>query len=266
MRVEQLGDGEPEVAVVGAIHGDEPCGVAAIEALLEDRPPVERPVKLVVANEAALEAGERYIDDDLNRSFPGDPEASSHEKRLAARLGSVLEGCETVSLHSTQSYDDTFAIVNRMGDFERAVTPCLSVDAIVDAGAFDRGRLFVSLDRLVELECGYQGSKAAAENATSLAREFLGAVGALPGERRDPRPDLPVYRLVQRVPKRQARTYEVYASNFEHVPAGEAFAAADGEDVVAEEGFYPVLMSPHGYEDVFGYAAERLGTVGSEAT
>jgi hypothetical protein len=266
MRVEQLGDGEPEVAVVGAIHGDEPCGVAAIEALLEDRPPVERPVKLVVANEAALGAGERYIDDDLNRSFPGDPEASSHEKRLAARLAEVLEGCETVSLHSTQSYDDTFAIVNGMGDFERAVTPRLSVDAIVDAGAFDRGRLFVSLDRLVELECGYQGSEAASENAIRLAREFLGAVGALPGERRDPRPDLPVYRLVQRVPKRQARTYEVYASNFEHVPEGEAFAAADGKEVVAEEGFYPVLMSPYGYEEVFGYAAEWLGTVGSEAT
>jgi len=266
MRVEQLGEGEAEVAVVGGIHGDEPCGVAAIESLLAERPPVERPVKLVVANEAALAAGERYLDDDLNRSFPGNPNAASHEQRLAARLSDVLAGCETVSLHSTQSYHDTFAIVNGMGAFERQVCPRLSVDAIVDAGAFDRGRLFVSLDRLVEVECGYQGSEAATENARRVARAFLGAVGALPGERRDRHTDLPVYRLVQQVPKRQARTYEVYASNFEHVPAGEAFAAADGEEIVAEEGFYPVLMSPYGYEDVFGYAAEWLGTVGNEAT
>jgi len=266
MRVEQLGEGDPEVAVVGGIHGDEPCGVAAIESLLEERPPVERPVRLVVANEAALAAGERYLDDDLNRSFPGDPDASSHEKRLAARLSDVLAGCETVSLHSTQSYDDTFAIVNGMGEFERQVCPRLSVDAVVDAGAFDRGRLFVSLDRLVEIESGYQGSEAATENAKRVAREFLGAVGALPGKQREPREDLPVYRLVQQVPKRQARSYEVYASNFEHVPAGEPFAAADGEEVIAEEGFYPVLMSPYGYEEVFGYAAEWLGTVGNEAT
>lgn len=265
MRVEQLGEGDPEVAIVGAIHGDEPCGVEAIESLLAERPPVEQPVKLVVANEAALAAGERYLDDDLNRSFPGDPDASSHEKRLAARLSDVLAGCETVSLHSTQSYDDTFAIVNGMGAFEQDVCPRLPVDAVVDAGAFDRGRLFVSLDRLVEIECGYQGSEAASENAKRVVRAFLGAVGALP-EGREPRPDLPVYRLVQQVPKRQARTYEVYASNFEHVPAGEAFAAADGEEIVAEEGFYPVLMSPYGYEEVFGYAAEWLGTVGSEAT
>ncbi|PSQ58167.1 MAG: succinylglutamate desuccinylase [Halobacteriales archaeon SW_9_67_25] len=266
MRVEQLGEGDPEVAVVGGIHGDEPCGVQAIESLLDEQPPVERPVKLVVANEAALEAGERYLDDDLNRSFPGDPDSSSHEKRLAARLSDVLAGCETVSLHSTQSYDDMFAIVNGTGALEREVCPRLSVDAVVDAGAFDRGRLFVSLDSLVEIECGYQGSEAATENARRVAREFLGAVGALPAERREPRSDLPVYRLFGQVPKRQARTYEVYASNFEHVPPGEAFAAADGEELVAEEGFYPVLMSPYGYEEVFGYAAERLGTVGSEAT
>jgi predicted deacylase len=261
MRVAQLGDGRPEVAVVGGIHGDEPCGVTAVEALVEEAPPVERPVKLVVANEAALEAGERYLDEDLNRAFPGDPDAETREGRLAARLGEELAGCETLSLHSTQSYSELFAIVNGMGQFERQVCPRLPVDAVVDAGAFDRGRLFVSLENLVEVECGYQGSSAAARNAIRATRAFLGAVGALPGARRAPDPDLPVYRLTRQVPKTQARTYEVYAENFEHVPAGRPFAAADGEEFTLDEGFYPVLMSPYGYEDVFGYAAERVGTV-----
>ena len=41
MRVETLGEGEPEVAVVGAIHGDEPCGATAVEAVLETDPDVE---------------------------------------------------------------------------------------------------------------------------------------------------------------------------------------------------------------------------------
>jgi predicted deacylase len=261
MRVEQLGDGRPEVAVVGGIHGDEPCGVAAVESLADERPPVERPVKLVVANEAALDAGERYLDEDLNRAFPGDHDAATHEGRLAARLADELAGCETVSLHSTQSYEELFAIVNGTGEFERTVCPRLPVDAVVDAGAFDRGRLFVSLDRLVEIECGYQGSAAAARNATRATRAFLGAVDALPSARQSPRSDLPVYRLTRQVGKKRAKTYEVYASNFEHVPAGQPFAAADDEEFALDEGFYPVLMSPYGYEDVFGYAAERVGTV-----
>jgi hypothetical protein len=264
MRVEQYGDGEPEVAVVGGIHGDEPCGVEAIDTLVDEGPPVERPVKLVVANERALEAGERYVDEDLNRAFPGDHGAGTHEGRLAARLAAELDGCETLSLHSTQSYGELFAIVNGRGEFERRVCPRLPVDAIVDAGAFDRGRLFVSLDRLIEVECGYQGSATAASNALRATRAFLGAVDALPSARRPPRDDLPVFRLTRQVSKDRAATYEVYASNFEHVPAGQPFAAADGEEFALDQGFYPVLMSPYGYEDVFGYAAERIGTVRDE--
>lgn len=38
MRVAQLGEGDPEIAVVGGIHGDEPCGVHAVERLIEERP------------------------------------------------------------------------------------------------------------------------------------------------------------------------------------------------------------------------------------
>ncbi len=261
MRVEQLGDGQPEVAIVGAIHGDEPCGVAVIEHLLAERPPVERPVALVVANERALEAGERYIDEDLNRAFPGDPDADSHEKRLAARLTDVLSGCESLSLHSTQSYDDTFAIVTAPDEFERRVVPRLSVEAVVDASEFDGGRFFESVPDVIEVECGYQGSEEAAANGIQVAREFLGAVGALPDERQPSESDLPVFRLTERIPKPDADSYEVYASNFESVAAGETFAAADDQPVVAETEFYPVLLSPYGYESVFGYAAERLSTV-----
>lgn len=265
MRVERLGEGDPEVAIVGGIHGDEPCGVRAIETLIEEAPPVERPVALVVANERALDAGERYLDDDLNRSFPGDPDADSHEKRLAARLTDFLSGCKTLSLHSTQSYDDVFTIVDAPGAFEREVAPRLQVDAIVDASVFNRGRLFSSVPKTIEVECGYQGSDEAAANGVRAAREFLGAVGALPDMRGPRRPDLPVFRLTDRVPKTPGQKYEVYATNFEHVPAGETFAAIDEEEIVAEEGFYPVLMSPYGYEDVFGYVAERIGTVADGA-
>jgi len=70
MRVETLGEGEPEVAVVGGIHGDEPCGPRAIEAFLRDPPPVERPVEFIVANEEALARNLRYVEEDLNRAIP----------------------------------------------------------------------------------------------------------------------------------------------------------------------------------------------------
>ena len=255
MRVEQLGSGTPELAIVGGIHGDEPCGVHAIERLLESPPPVKRPVKLVVANERALEAGVRYVDEDLNRTFPGDPSADTHEGRLAHRLVTELEGCLTFSMHSTRSYAEPFAIVN--GLLEDAVSICrqLPVDAIVDTGRFDRGRLFTAVDT-VEVECGLQESASAAANAVTLARKFLIATGAVP--KTPARRVAPAFRLVDCIPKTEGTTYEVFVENFERVDAGEPFAAVDGRPHYADEPFYPVLLSADGYESVFGYTARKV--------
>ncbi|NHN40985.1 succinylglutamate desuccinylase [Halorubellus sp. JP-L1] len=260
MRVETLGSGDPEVAVVAAIHGDEPCGVRAIERVLEEDPAVKEPAKLVVANELALERGVRYVDEDMNRAFPGAPEAETHEARLAYRLGEELEGCRVLAMHSTQSHGEPFAVVDGVHDFAREVVPHLPVAALVDSANFVEGRIFASAPECVEVECGLQGSEQAAENAYSLTRAFLTALDVLPGDTQ-PR-EVPVYRLFERVAKAPGSRHEVHVENFTRVAPGTRFASVDGEDRVAETEFYPVLMSANGYEDVFGYSAERIGSVG----
>ena len=63
------------------------------------------------------------------------------------------------------------------------------------------------------------------------------------------------------IPKPAGTEYEVFVENFELVEAGTAFAAVDNEPLYAEEDFYPVLLSPYGYEDIFGYVAEDVGRV-----
>jgi len=263
MRIECVGEGAPEVAVVGGIHGDEPCGIGAVEEFLERSPAIERPVALVVANEEAAERGQRYVEADLNRSFPGDPAGATHESRLAHRLGEAIGDCVTLALHSTQSYGGLFALVDEVDDLARDVCPQLSVDAVVETHAAE-GRIFSAIPRTIEVECGYQGSEEAVENAIAVTEEFLRATGVLPGGTVQ-RPELPVFRLGDPVPKRAAERYEVFAENFQEVAAGEAFAAVDGESVIAGEAFHPVLMSSYGYDDVFGYTAERAGTLGTES-
>ncbi|QLD84544.1 succinylglutamate desuccinylase/aspartoacylase family protein [Natronomonas halophila] len=258
MRVETLGDGEPEVAIVGGIHGDEPCGPKAVEALLDADLDVERPVKLIVANEKALEKGVRYVEEDLNRAFPGAPDADTHEGRLAHELLTEIRGCEILSLHSTQSYAAPFALVDEMDGHGRSICPYLSVEAVVETAGYSTGRLIAYPD-VIELECGIQRSAAAAENAERLAREFLVATSVLAGTeqpRRDHR--LPVFRMERQIPKPDAEEYEVFVDNFERVGEGEAFAAADGEVLHAEFPFYPILLSAYGYENEFGYAGDLV--------
>lgn len=257
MRVAQLGEGEPSIAIVGAIHGDEPCGAEAIERLLADPPPVERPVKLIVANEEALARGVRYVDADLNRAFGEDVPADAHERGLAEQLAAEIRGCTVLAIHSTQSTDQRFAIASGISKLVREVVHRLSVAALVDIEPRIEGRIFATEANILEVEAGRQGTQAAAENAYDLAREFLIATGALPGN--VPPREVPVYRLGEAIPKPPASEYYVYAENFEQVTPGERFAAADDRDLVADEPFWPVLLSPYGYADVFGYRSTLAG-------
>jgi len=261
MRVVQLGTGDPSIAVVGSIHGDEPCGRDGIEAVLADPPDVSQPVKFIIVNEAALAEGKRYLEIDLNRVFPGDPDSDVHEMRLAAELTEELQGCTVLSLHSTQSYDEMFALVDEVTDLARDVCPKLSVDAVVRTTGNNEGRLFSVVPSAIEIECGYQGSPEAAENAEQVIREFLAALGVTD----EPAPvrteSLPVFQLGGPIPKDAAEEYEVFVRNFEQVAAGDPIAAADGKRVHADEPFHPVLLSAEGYEDVYGYMGSHVGTL-----
>jgi len=266
MKIYELGEGTPEVAVVGGIHGDEPCGPLAIERLRAEEPAVERPVKCIIANEEALAAGQRYLDADLNRVFPGDPDAAAHEKRLAHDLAREIQGCTTLALHSTQSTPRPMGVIRSVDEVARAIYPRLPVDVLIETDAHTEGRL-VEYPHTIEVECGLQGTDEAAENGYDLVRAFLAATGALPAPEADDRLDIPdservdVYRLRRPIPKPEGQCYEVLVNNFERIEEGVAFAAVDDQQLYAETEFYPVLLSPGGYEDIFGYVAERVGEV-----
>ncbi|MFW5917158.1 MAG: succinylglutamate desuccinylase, partial [Halorubrum sp.] len=171
-----------------------------------------------------------------------------------------------LSLHSTQSYAEPFAVIDSMDEVTRAVAPHLPVDAVIQTDAFTEGRL-IEHPHTLEVEAGLQGSDAAADNAYWLTRAFLAATGVLPAPGAEGvvdaggREDVEVFRLRDRIPKPEAEEYEVFARNFERVEAGDPFAAADGDPLRADEPFYPVLLSPYGYRDQFGYVADRVGTL-----
>ena len=266
MRVYEVGDGPAEVAIVVAIHGDEPCGVRAVERLIAEEPSVERSVKFVVANEEALDADQRYLDEDLNRAFPGDPDADTHEGRLASRVAAELTGCTTLSIHSTQSFAEPFAVMQSLDEVARAVCPHLPVEFLVQTDEFAEGRL-VGHPHTIEVESGLQGTDEAAENAYWLSRAFLAATGALSPPTSDDvvdvggRQDVDVYRLTEELAKPDADSYEVLVRNFERVESGETWARVDGNPIRAEEPFVPVLVSARGYENQFGYAATHVGSV-----
>ncbi len=249
MRSITLGSGKPEIAVVAGIHGDEPAGVKAIEKIIESDLHVKKPVKLVIANEEALNRGKRYLDSDLNRSFPGDISSDLHEEKLAAELLEEVQNCKVLDLHTTHSYDRPFATVKDISSSVEMVKAANADKAVYFPE--DSGILTEFVDGIV-LEAGLQGSKQAAENALRSVKNFLAYYGAINEDYELSSPEFfKYYDTVE-------GDWVFLADNFEKVEVGEVYAKTKDEELKASESFYPVLMSTNGYNGILGYKADKV--------
>ena len=263
MRVETLGSGTPELAVVGGIHGDEPCGQVAIDRFLERDPDVDRPVRFVVANEEALSLGSRYVEADLNRVLPGDPESDVLEERLAAELLATVEGCTPLGIHSTRSYAEPFGVLADPTPAKRRLFRRMNVSAVLDTTGLSSGRC---VDHgFLDVEAGLQGTDQAADNAVACIESFLTATGALESEvtlaETEMETETTLYEVTDIMEKEPEREYRFLAENFEWVEPGTVYAERDGEPMTADEAFVPALSSSDGHATILGYRTRPAGVL-----
>lgn len=256
MDVRTAGPGEPAVAVVACIHGNEPCGKQAIDRFLADDPDFQQGVKFIVANEEALAQDERCIDTDMNRAFPGDLDSELLEERLAAELLERVGDLPVLALHATSSSEQPFAIVTERTGRTKRLACATGLPIVVDMGAISDGGMEAHCNG-VAAECGLQGTETAVQQARTVIEQFLAAYGVLPEDVQRPEQ---TYFVAQDSISKNGET-QVTADNFEKVAAGEPFAEGPDGTVTADEPFYPVLMSATGYDDILGFRADCVGTV-----
>jgi succinylglutamate desuccinylase len=252
MRVEKLGDGKPEFAIVGCVHGDEPCGKKAIERLKKSDYEFKTAVKLVIANEKALANDVRYIHRDLNRVFPGDKNSEIYEERIAAEMVDELQGLKVLDLHSTRSTDKVFAATSV---FNHEFSELVKASGANYLAYFDRSDMDVLMDHLqaISIEAGLQKSEKAVENAYETILNFLAYYDVIEENYESCDPE--IFKVEDRVERPKV---EFRASNFEKVEEGEIYAEGENETLRAENDFYPVLMSTDGYDDILGYKADKM--------
>ena len=262
--------GGARVAIVGGIHGDEPAGVRIVERLAAELAPLDPSdgegedggvVRLILANERAIEAETRYTDADLNRAFPGDADSDEYERALAPRLVAELEGFDAVlALHTSHSAPPPFAIFSDLTESVRRTVTGLPVDHVVDAGGLRSTTLDSVIPHTVSIEVGRQGSEEAVEFGHGACRAFLRVHGALADE--PPTfSETVVVKGSEEVPK-GAGEPRVHFANFEPIPEGAVFAEDDVyTHRVEEPGVVPFLASEDGYDDIFGMYGRVIGVL-----
>jgi succinylglutamate desuccinylase len=74
------GAGDPDLSIVVCLHGDEKRPKDGVMDLYEWSLQ-DCPVQMIVGNPKAIAQGTRFVDEDLNRCFPGMADGKTHVKR-----------------------------------------------------------------------------------------------------------------------------------------------------------------------------------------
>lgn len=247
MKVYKRGDGEPDVTIVGSLHGDEPTGKKAIKRFLNEEHQFTGAAKFIIANEEALEQDVRFIDSDLNRSFPGDSESEDHEERLAAKIMEEINTEKVLDLHTTHSFPLPFATFTHLND---QTVEMIHGTGVTQAVHFpdENGTLNEHFEGVV-VETGFQGTQMAFHNAVGVITNFLASQDIIDEDYGESDPE--IYSYSETV----EGDWEFTGRNFTLIQEGEVYARRKGEKLVAEEDFYPVLMSTEGYDGMLGFKA-----------
>lgn len=124
----------PSFLVLGAIHGNEPCGTHAIARFgVEFRSGIfalkkGRVIAAPICNPGAYIANKRFVDINLNRAIAKHTAAALYEHGLANEVTALIDNCDVVlDLHSYSSGRKPFLFLDNDTPANRAFAAALNI-------------------------------------------------------------------------------------------------------------------------------------------
>lgn len=180
-----------KILVIGGMHGNEPLGPQLVEKLRS------RPLKNIdglIANELAYSAKARFVEQDMNRSFPGVKNSSEYEHWRPHELTKIAKNYDLViDFHNTHCPDNDCAFVGETAD-----------DRLFDvARYFDLTRVVVAdydcMNKYAANCISVEISLDSKENDTKLWLDRIVALSNLDLDSLPKKPNLDLYKFVYRM-------------------------------------------------------------------
>jgi succinylglutamate desuccinylase len=190
----------PHVAIVGSLHGNEPCGSRAIDRIIQDAESGTLPLRhgtiiLIHGNPPASEANLRYTAGgvDLNRLFDFEYEERLRDEQWtvehhrALQLKPIFASLDAaLDIHSAKNPSPPFVIVTKVPQ-SAEIAQALGIEHITfgweDLNLLS-GKVFIEIltrrnKPSVAVECGQHEDPNTFPIAYNCARKFLGATGVM---------------------------------------------------------------------------------------
>lgn len=258
------GNGKKKVLVIGCVHGDELIGEKVISEL---RKLIisHGTLVTVLANTHAMKAKKRFIDQDLNRSFPGEIQGN-HEERLAHSLAPLLKEADIVlDIHSTTT-DTTSAVI--LTKVNQPIRQLLSIfnpkRVVVMEKKVGKTALTGYCKAGISFEYGKDKSKEAYKETLTDVKKILEGLGMIEGKKNGvPKTahKTEYFEVLGVLARPSGFKLEKTIKNFLLVRKGEIIARNGGHTQKAPRNFYPLLFGPISYKEIWGFMAKKVKSI-----
>ena len=256
----------PRVLINICSHGNEIIGLE-VERLFKDTKVINGSVTFNFANPWAVEQHKRFIEKDLNRSFPGS-ETGLFEERVANQIMKFIPLFDYVfDIHSTQSeLKDSLIMEDNLAEIQKMILACHNVESVLYMKATSGTSIFLACrlaDRIIPglaFEYG-DNSEATAQRTYSDLVSILNMLGLTkqPVAVSFDEKAANQFECYKTFPKNPGDILTSDIKNFELVSKGDVVAySASKTPILAPEDFYPILFGESNYIDIFGFMARKM--------
>lgn len=244
-----------KILLNAATHGDEKIGQRVI-AQIKKLKLLKGEVIYTIANPAARKISKRFIDQDLNRSFPGKSNGNYEEKR-AHELSPLIKSADVVfDIHSTTSSLKNAIIVTKLTPQTKKLISVIGPKYVLIMKVTKNNALISQAKVGIAFEYGKDTSVIAIKKTVEGIKQILIYLNMIKG-RPQKNSNRPLYFEINKiVNKPESFSLLKNIQNYKLVKKGQAYAQSTKTDktLTADEDFYPILFGEKKYKDYFGFA------------
>lgn len=251
-------DKRPVIAITGCIHGDELVGKKIILQLRKMK--IKKGTLItIIANEKAMKEKKRFIDQDLNRSFPGKLNGN-YEERLAHNILKITKRADfVIDIHSTTTDVKNLAIITKKDKDTLDLAYSIEPRRIILMKKEIAKKSFINHCKVgVSLEYGKNYSSATYDNTFNSIMLLLEKEKVVDDKKRKSKSKckkIDYYKMKGVAKKTRKDVLMKNVKNFKLIKKGDVFAMRNGKKLIAKDDFYPVLFGERSYDNIFGFKA-----------
>lgn len=248
----------PFVAIIGCLHGDELIGKRVISTLKKVKIKNGRLIT-IIGNERAVRMKRRFVNQDLNRSFPG-VKNGNHEECLAHDLRSKLSDVDfVIDIHSTTTNVRDLAIITRKNKKTLELVNLFSPKRVALIVAnIGKKALTYHCKAGISLEYGKDKDSNVEKKILRDIMTMLANLDMVDFKSKVKKNSSEFYKITGLIKKQVGFELNNEIKNFKIVKTGNLIALNGLKKKKAKFDFYPILFGKNSYRDIYGFAAEKV--------